>query len=122
MEDTADADRFASLRQASALIHDLLASGMVTDDRSVAQIGHDTHRFRDTAVSEACPLRCLNLSERTYKAVRYARTPKPATIGDLAQLWRDGGLNSVRGIGPRALGEIEAALIFIGVDLGRPQP
>jgi DNA-directed RNA polymerase alpha subunit len=72
-------------------------------------------------ITEDCPIECLELSARTYNAVRKGcgMEPDPETVGDLIRLWRRGLLPDVRNVGPRAISEVEVRLVFAGLDLGQ---
>ena len=46
---------------------------------------------------------------------------EPCTVGDVAELYARGQLRKIRGLGPRRISEIEAALVLAGLDLPRNQ-
>jgi hypothetical protein len=47
---------------------------------------------------------------------------EPRTVGDVMELYINRQLRQIRGIGPRRVSEIGAALVFAGLDLtGQPQ-
>lgn len=62
-------------------------------------------------------LRCFNPLARAYDAP----FAEPRTVGDVLGLHARGQLREIRGIGPRRLSEIEAALVLAGLDLAGPQ-
>ena len=62
-------------------------------------------------------LRCFNPLARAYDAT----FAEPRTVGDVLGLHERGQLRQIRGIGPRRVLEIEAALVLAGLDLARHQ-
>jgi hypothetical protein len=75
----------------------------------------------------ACPVDCLGviLGTATFHALaRAERAPfaRPATVGQVLDLWRAGRLGLAAGIGPRRLGEIEAGLVLAGFSLTEASP
>jgi hypothetical protein len=71
------------------------------------------------AITPACPIRCLRpvLSAVTYNCLTYAYGApfdQPTTVTDVIALWRTNRLGQIWGLGPRRIGEIETALIYIG--------
>jgi hypothetical protein len=60
-------------------------------------------------------LRCFNPLARAYDAP----FAEPRTVGDVLGLHECGRLREIRGIGPRRVLEIEAALVLAGLDLAR---
>jgi hypothetical protein len=110
----------AALCQASELIHDLMVRRLVSDDEAVAEIGTAMHGYRGTPVTEDCPVRCLGLTARSYNAVmRGYRDPdeRPTTVGDMIRLLYEDRLRDFRNVGPRVIGELEARLVFAGLDI-----
>lgn len=70
----------------------------------------------------ACPIDCLRvvLGTATFHALaRAERAPfaRPATAGQVLDLWRARRLGLAAGLGPRRLGEIEAGLVLAGFAL-----
>lgn len=73
-------------------------------------------------VSLDCPVECLltvlslasfNPLARAYEAP----FNPPRTVGDVMELHADRMLRQIHGLGPRKISEIEAALVFAGLDL-----
>ena len=73
-------------------------------------------------VSPDCPVECLltvlslgsfNPLTRAYDAP----FDPPRTVGDVIDLHARRMLRKIRGLGPRKISEIEAALVFAGLDL-----
>lgn len=58
-------------------------------------------------------LKCFNPLSRAYDAP----FDEPRTVGDVMDLYTRRQLRKIRGIGPRRVSEIEAALVFAGLDL-----
>jgi hypothetical protein len=58
-------------------------------------------------------LNSFNPLARTYDAP----FGEPRTVGDVIGLYARSRLREIRGIGPRRVSEIEAALVFAGLDL-----
>ena len=70
-----------------------------------------------------CPLDCLVslLSLMSYNRLRQADEP-PRTAGDVVDLYARNELRDIRGLGPKRIAEIGAALVFAGFNLtGREQ-
>lgn len=70
----------------------------------------------------ACPVDCLEvvLSVATFHTLLRAERAsfdRPATVGEVLDLWRAGQLRQIGGLGPRRLGEIETALVVAGLAL-----
>jgi hypothetical protein len=75
----------------------------------------------------ACPVDCLSavLSTAAFHALARAECAPfdpPTTVGQVLDLWRAGRLGQAAGLGPRRLGEIEAALVVAGLALRGPGP
>jgi AraC-like DNA-binding protein len=73
-------------------------------------------------VRQDCPLECLQavLSQAAYRPLALAQgtlLPPPRTVGDVIGLYARRDLRDIRGLGPRRISEIEAALILAGFDL-----
>jgi hypothetical protein len=69
-----------------------------------------------------CPLECLltgplSLSLMSYNRLRWNSHPPPGTVGDLVSLYRRDELRGIRGLGPKRVTEIAAALVLNGFDL-----
>ncbi|WP_433145213.1 hypothetical protein ACQPZ8_01685 [Actinomadura nitritigenes] len=74
----------------------------------------------DGPVTVHCPLMCLNLSARHYKAITEWGREQILTVGDLAGLVADGRLRTIPMIGPKAERAIHHALVLAGPDLAGP--
>jgi len=77
--------------------------------------------------TRACPIDCLRvvLGTATFHALARAERapfPRPATVGQVLDLWRAGQLGLAAGLGPRRLGEIEAGLVLAGFALTDASP
>jgi hypothetical protein len=77
--------------------------------------------------SPACPVDCLRvvLGTATFHALmraEWASFTRPATVGQVLDLWRAGRLGLGAGLGPRRLGEIEAGLVLAGFALTDDTP
>lgn len=73
-------------------------------------------------LSDACPLDCLRavLCTATFHVLARAEGASfepPATVSQVVDLWRDGRLGLIAGLGKRRLGEIEIALVVAGFAL-----
>jgi hypothetical protein len=69
--------------------------------------------------SSACPVDCLRavLGTAAFHALtraEHAPFSPPATVGQVVELLRAGRLGLAFGLGPRRLGEIQAALVLAG--------
>ena len=75
-------------------------------------------------VNPGCPVDCmwpaLSLAS-LHPLARACDAPfdPPRTVGDVIELHRAGLLHEIRGLGPRRISEIEAALVFVGLDITR---
>ena len=75
-----------------------------------------------------CPVDCLLfvLTRRSLNQLARAdRAPfdPPQTVRDVIGLYQQRQLSLIRGLGPRARSEIEAALVYAGLNIaGRPEP
>jgi len=79
------------------------------------------------AISPDCPVECLQwvLSLRSFNPLARAYDAPfdpPRTVGDVMDLHARGMLPQIWGLGPRGISEIEAALVFAGLDLTRNPP
>jgi hypothetical protein len=86
--------------------------------------GHAAVGCCSHVLTGACPVDCLKavLSKAAFHPLARAdRAPfdPPATVGQVVDLWRAGRLGQIGDLGPRRLGEIEAALVVAGFDLRR---
>jgi hypothetical protein len=75
-------------------------------------------------VSPDCPVECLLtvLSRMSFNRLARAERapfPPPCTVGDVMDLYARGQLRKIGGLGRRRFCEIEAALVFAGLNLGR---
>lgn len=73
-------------------------------------------------VSADCPIECLlavlSLASFNPLARAYdAPFDPPQTVGDVMDLYAHRMLGQIRGLGPRKISELEAALVFAGLDL-----
>jgi hypothetical protein len=73
--------------------------------------------------TRACPIDCLRvvLGTATFHALARAEGAPfrpPATAGQVLELLHAGRLGLAAGLGPRRLGEIQAALVLAGFPLG----
>jgi hypothetical protein len=73
-------------------------------------------------VTPRCPVECLLtvLSLNAFNPLtRTDGAPfgEPCTVGDVVTLYARGQLRKIRGLGPRRVSEIEAALVLAGLDL-----
>lgn len=73
-----------------------------------------------------CPVECLlaMLSLKTFNPLTRAYDAPfdpPRTIGDVLNLYTRHQLREIRGLGPRRILEIEAALVAAGIDLASHQ-
>jgi hypothetical protein len=74
------------------------------------------------AISPDCPVECLRvvLSLATFNALARAYDAPfdpPGTVGDVIELYTSGRLPEIRGLGRRRMSEIEAILVFAGLDV-----
>lgn len=72
--------------------------------------------------TRTCPIDCLRvvLGTATFHALARAECAsfsRPATVGQVLDLWRAGRLCLAAGLGPRRLGEIEVGLVLAGFAL-----
>jgi hypothetical protein len=73
-----------------------------------------------------CPVECLLtvLSLESFNPLARAEDAPfgpPRTVGDVIELYNRRQLRKIRNLGRRRLSEIEAALVFAGLDLTGPQ-
>ena len=81
---------------------------------------------RHGPVSPGCPVECLLTVLSTMSFNRLARAEDapfgpPLTVGDVVDLHARRQLRKIGGLGRRRCSEIEAALVFAGLDLGGHQ-
>ena len=74
-------------------------------------------------VTPDCPVECLltvlSLTSFNPLARAYdAPFGEPRTVGDVVDLYARRQLREIRGLGPRRVSEIEAALVLAGLNLG----
>lgn len=73
-------------------------------------------------ISADCPVECLRaiLPLKSFNPLARAYDAPfdpPGTVGDVIELCRGGRLREIRGIGRRHTSEIEAVLVFAGLDI-----
>jgi hypothetical protein len=73
-------------------------------------------------VSRDCPVECLLtvLSVKSFNPLARAYDAPfdpPGTVGDVLGLYTGGRLREIRGLGPRGISEIAAALALAGFDI-----
>ena len=73
-------------------------------------------------VTRDCPVECLLtvLSMNSFNALTRADGApfaEPRTVGDVVDLYTRRQLRKIRGLGPRRISEIEAALVLAGLNL-----
>jgi len=78
-------------------------------------------------VIPGCPVECLLtvLSLNSFNPLTRAYDApfgEPRTVGDVMDLYTRRQLRKIRGIGPRRVSEIEAALVLAGLNLAGRQP
>jgi hypothetical protein len=84
------------------------------------------------AITPHCPVECLRsvisgrvlnrLARADGRGVPVAPGGPPATVGDVIRRYRGGRLGEIAGLGPRGVSEIEAGLVFAGLDLDGGAP
>jgi hypothetical protein len=77
-------------------------------------------------VTPECPVECLLtvLSLNSFNPLARAYDApygEPRTVGDVMDLYARRQLRKIRGVGPRRVSEIEAALVLAGLDLAVQQ-
>jgi hypothetical protein len=77
-------------------------------------------------VTPECPVECLLtvLSLNSFNPLTRAYDApfdEPRTVGDVMDLCTRRQLRKIRGVGPRRVSEIEAALVLAGLNLARHQ-
>jgi hypothetical protein len=78
-------------------------------------------------VTPDCPVECLLtvLSRNSFNPLTRAYDApfaEPRTVGDVVDLYTRSQLRKIRGLGPRRVSEIEAALVLAGLNLaGHPK-
>jgi hypothetical protein len=77
------------------------------------------HREPETIMLD-CPIGCLKfgLSDRAFYPLEQAAAGSflpTRTVRDVVELHKRGQLKEIRGLGQRRIGEIEVALIYMGV-------
>ena len=76
-------------------------------------------------VTPECPVECLLtvLSLNSFNPLTRAYDApfdEPRTVGDVMDLYTRRQLRKIRGVGPRRVSEIEAALVLAGLNLAGP--
>lgn len=76
-------------------------------------------------ISRDCPVACLLtvLSRKAWNPLTRASSApcdSPETVGDVLDMRARHQLGDILGLGPRRIGEIEAALVLAGLDLIAP--
>lgn len=77
-------------------------------------------------VTRDCPVECLLtvLSMNSFNPLTRADSApfaEPRTVGDVVDLYTRSQLRKIRGLGPRRVSEIEAALVLAGLNLAGHQ-
>lgn len=77
-------------------------------------------------VTRDCPVECLLtvLSMNSFNPLTRAYDapfPEPRTVGDVIDLYTRRQLRKIRGLGPRRVSEIEAALVLAGLNHKQPR-
>ena len=77
-------------------------------------------------VTRDCPVECLLtvLSRNSFNPLTRAYDApfaEPRTVGDVVDLYTRSQLRKIRGLGPRRVSEIEAALVLAGLNLAGHQ-
>ncbi len=69
-------------------------------------------------IEPGCPVGCLQtvVSLMAFNRLAWAYDP-PRTVGDVVELCQQGKLGEIRSLGPRRISEIQAALVFAGLDI-----
>lgn len=78
------------------------------------------------AITPECPVECLLmvLSLNSFNPLTRAYDApfaEPRTVGDVMDLYTRRQLRKIRGVGPRRVSEIEAALVLAGLNLAGHQ-
>jgi hypothetical protein len=78
-------------------------------------------------VRSDCPVECLLTVLSIMSFNRLARAEDapfdpPRTVGEVMDLYSRHQFREIRGLGPRRISEIEAALVLAGLDLTSHQP
>jgi hypothetical protein len=73
-------------------------------------------------ITPECPVQCLQtalslMSLNRLAAANGAFFDPPRTVADVIELHRHGKLQDIRGLGRRRISEIEAAIVFLGLDI-----
>jgi hypothetical protein len=69
-------------------------------------------------IEPGCPLECLRtvVSLMAWNRLKW-ELDSPRTVGQVLELYRQGKLGDIRGLGPRRISEIGTALVFAGLDI-----
>ena len=72
----------------------------------------------DGPVEPGCPLGCLRTVVSAMALNRLEQVlDGPQTVGQVLDLYRQGKLGDIRGLGPKRVSEIGTALAFAGLDI-----
>jgi len=88
--------------------------------------GHTGRAAHHGPVTPDCPVECLLtvLSLNSFNPLTRAYDApfaEPRTVGDVMDLYTRHQLRKIRGLGPRRVSEIEAALVLAGLNLAGHQ-
>jgi hypothetical protein len=81
------------------------------------------NRCEEHTITHGCRIDCLRavLSRQAFNPLARALDASydpPATVGDVVELFSQGQLGQIFGLGRRRIGEIEAGLVLAGLDIG----
>jgi hypothetical protein len=118
------------------------SSGVITPDSPVSSLGRSSLWEPEVSlgalgliaaaenphvITPGCPVECLRsvLSSRVFnrlaradgRSVPVAPCGPPTTVGDVLDLYQQGRLTQIAGLGPRCISEIEVGLVFAGLAL-----
>jgi hypothetical protein len=72
----------------------------------------------DGPIEPGCPLGCLRSVVSAMALNRLEQAlDEPQTVGQVLDLRREGKLGDIRGLRPKPISEIGAALVFVGLDI-----
>jgi hypothetical protein len=91
------------------------------------QVSGASANGRDERLRADCPMICLKgiLSGQAFRPLERAYMAPfdpPHTVGEVAELYRQGRLSEIRGLGRRRIGEIEVCLALAGLVHGHRHP
>src|SRR6266702_1028000 len=124
------------------------SSGVITPDSPVSSLGRRSSLWEPevslgafgliaaaentNGITPGCPVECLRgvLSSRAFnrlaradgRGVRVAPCGPPTTVSDVLDLYQQGRLTEIAGLGPRCISEIEVGLVFAGLALPSVDP